>query len=265
MSEVSAVNSVQKSKEKSGLDNSLPKFLKTAEETETKATSNPKDEFIPSGKQEQTGYPRIAGRKDYDKKSGNESGKKTSGNSKELTDSEQREIDNLKKIDSKTRSHEAAHIAAGGGLVRGGANYSYQKGPDGKSYAVGGEVQIDISPEEDPDDTIQKMNRVRSAAMAPADPSGQDRQVASKAAQIQAQARSEKLQQSSQEPQSGGTIELPQTAPEEPTEQASTNSQLNSEKIINTYKKNESSSGSVIGEIIDFSISRFNIQKLNDV
>lgn len=263
MAEVSAVNNVQKSKEKSALDDSLPKFLKTAETTDTKATSNPIDEFIPSGKQEQTGYPRIAGKKDKDKKSEIESEEK-SGNKKELTDSEQREIDNLKKTDSKTRSHEAAHIAAGGGLVRGGANYSYQKGPDGKSYAVGGEVQIDISPEKDPDDTIQKMNRVRSAAMAPADPSGQDRQVASKAAQIQAQARSEKLKQSSQETQSSGTIELPQIAPEQSSEQASTNSQLNSERITNTYKKNEASSGSAIGEIIDFSISRFNIQKLNN-
>lgn len=55
------------------------------------------------------------------------------------------EVAELKKIDSKVRQHEMAHMAAGGGLVTSGASYTYQKGPDGVNYAVGGEVGIDTS------------------------------------------------------------------------------------------------------------------------
>ena len=58
-------------------------------------------------------------------------------------------------------------MAAGAGLVMGGANYQYQRGPDGKMYAVGGEVKIDTSREKDPKDTIDKMQQVKRAALAP--------------------------------------------------------------------------------------------------
>ena len=82
-------------------------------------------------------------------------------------------------------------MAAGSGVVIGGANYEYQSGPDGKMYAVGGEVKIDTSREKDPAQTISKMQQVRRAALAPAQPSAQDRSVAAQAAQIEAEARSE--------------------------------------------------------------------------
>src|SRR5690606_14550048 len=68
--------------------------------------------------------------------------------------------------------------------------YSYQQGPDGKQYAVGGEVGIDVSSvPNNPQATIQKMQQVRAAALAPAEPSGADHAVAAKAAQAEAQAR----------------------------------------------------------------------------
>jgi hypothetical protein len=86
-------------------------------------------------------------------------------------------------------------MAAGAGVVMGGASYQYQRGPDGKMYAVGGEVKIDTSRERDPQDTIRKMQQVKRAALAPAQPSGQDRSVAAQASQIEAEARIEMLKQ----------------------------------------------------------------------
>lgn len=99
----------------------------------------------------------------------------------------------LKATDRAVRAHEAAHIAAGGSYVSGAASYTYQVGPDGQRYAVGGEVSIDTSPEATPAATIRKMETVRAAALAPADPSATDRAVAASAAQVAAQARAEQL------------------------------------------------------------------------
>ena len=110
---------------------------------------------------------------------------------KDLGEEEKREVEKLKKQDQEVRAHEKAHMAAGSGLVMGGANYEYERGPDGKMYAVRGEVKIDTSKERDPEATIRKMQKVRRAALAPAQPSGQDRSVAAQASQIEAEARIE--------------------------------------------------------------------------
>ncbi len=114
----------------------------------------------------------------------------------ELSESEKKVTAELKKIDSEVRAHEQAHMAAGGGLVKGGASFSYQLGPDGMRYATGGEVQIDMSAERDAKATAQKMQQVIRAALAPQDPSGQDRAVAAQAAKIQAEALSEAASES---------------------------------------------------------------------
>jgi len=96
--------------------------------------------------------------------------------------------------DAEVRAHENAHKAAAGQHARGGPTYEFERGPDGRRYAVGGEVQIDTSPApNDPDATILKMRQVRRAALAPAEPSPQDRRVASEASQQEAAARQEKL------------------------------------------------------------------------
>lgn len=97
----------------------------------------------------------------------------------------------LQSTDSKVRSHEAAHIAAGGGIVNGGANFSYTRGPDGKMYATGGEVPIDTSEGKNPQETIQKARQIASAAMAPSDPSPQDYKVAATAVMMEMRARME--------------------------------------------------------------------------
>jgi len=105
------------------------------------------------------------------------------------------EISELKHRDKEVRSHELAHAAVGGAHA-GAPNYSFETGPDGKKYAVEGEVSIDLSSiEGDPKATIAKMQKVHAAALAPANPSVQDTRVAATAAQIILQAQSEILQQ----------------------------------------------------------------------
>lgn len=98
-----------------------------------------------------------------------------------LSQQEQAQLAELKKIDRTVRAHEQAHLAAAGSIVRRGVSLSYEKGADGRRYAVGGEVSIDTSQEADPADTVTKMRTVRAAALAPADPSPQDRKVAAAA------------------------------------------------------------------------------------
>lgn len=112
----------------------------------------------------------------------------------DLSTEEKQVVDDLKRRDAEVKAHEAAHMAAGGGVVQGSAGYEYQSGPDGKMYAVGGEVKIDVSPESKPEATIRKMQQIRAAALAPAQPSGTDRAVAAQASQLEAQARMEKSQ-----------------------------------------------------------------------
>jgi hypothetical protein len=119
---------------------------------------------------------------------------------KQLAPKQQEEVKDLEARDREVRAHEAAHQAAAGGLG-GGASFEYQTGPDGKSYAVGGEVSIDMSPGRTPEETIRRAQQVRAAALAPADPSPQDMAVAASATQMESAARQ---QQVSQAPEDDG-------------------------------------------------------------
>ncbi len=119
------------------------------------------------------------------------SAKAGAGKSGGLTPEQQAEVDKLKKIDREVRQHEMAHMTAGAGMVTSGASYTYTRGPDGLNYAVAGEVSIDTSPGRTPEETIDRAARIQAAALAPADPSPQDRSVAAQAAQMAAQARQE--------------------------------------------------------------------------
>lgn len=110
---------------------------------------------------------------------------------------EAEEIRKMQKRDSEVRAHEAAHAAAGGAYA-GAPTYTTKRGSDGKTYATGGEVSIDISAiKGDPKATLQKAEQVRSAALAPAQPSSQDMKVAQKAQSMAAKARAELAQQTS--------------------------------------------------------------------
>ncbi len=108
---------------------------------------------------------------------------------------EDRKLKELKQRDVQVKSHEQAHLAASGGAAASGAKYTYEKGSDGSRYAVGGEVDIKIQSGKTPDETLRNAQHVERAALAPADPSTQDLQVAARASRMETQARSEMAKQ----------------------------------------------------------------------
>lgn len=123
-----------------------------------------------------------------------ESSKETQNKNSAQADKEQlAKITELSKRDREVRAHEQAHASVGGRYA-GAPSLSYQRGPDGRLYAVSGEVAIDTSPiPNDPRATLEKALTVQRAALAPSDPSAADRSIASKAAAIAGQARAELL------------------------------------------------------------------------
>ncbi|KPZ68518.1 SprA-related family protein [Shewanella sp. P1-14-1] len=83
--------------------------------------------------------------------------------------------------DLEVKTHEQAHAAVGGNYAN-SPEYTYEKGPDGKRYAVEGKVNIDVGViEGDAQATVTKMQKVYAAAMAPVQPSSADLQVAAEA------------------------------------------------------------------------------------
>lgn len=123
-------------------------------------------------------------------------GEKTTADGKSLEDPQvKQQISEMKANEEKVKAHEAAHKAVGGSLAS-SATYSYSQGPDGHRYITGGEVQIDMSSGKTPEETISRMQQVIRAAMAPAEPSPQDRAVAAQAGSMLAQAQQEKSKQS---------------------------------------------------------------------
>lgn len=128
-----------------------------------------------------------------DREAGDRARPQTSGSDdpQGLEEAQLQELSDLKARDREVRAHEAAHQAVGGQYA-GSISFVYERGPDGAQYAVGGEVSIDTAPVQgDPQATIEKMRVVRAAALAPAEPSAQDRAVAAEAMQLMLQAQSE--------------------------------------------------------------------------
>jgi len=118
-------------------------------------------------------------------------GRPNNAQNQPLNDAEMAVLSELKSIDSQVRLHEQAHLAQAGGLAMSGANFTYKTGPDHRRYAVGGEVQINAGPGRTPEETLRKPQIIRSAALAPAQPSPQDRAVAASAGQMEQAARAE--------------------------------------------------------------------------
>lgn len=141
-------------------------------------------------------------------------------NASGLTDEEEAYVRELQAIDREVRSHEAAHAATGGAYA-GRPSYEYVTGPDGVRYAVSGAVQIDVAPVAgDPEATIRKLEVVRRSALAPAQPSGQDRAVAAQAEAGIREARAEQQAQRAEEAEA-------QLNGEEPAEDGSDDLTLN--------------------------------------
>ncbi len=115
----------------------------------------------------------------------------------ELSLDEKKQISELQARDTEVRAHESAHQAAGGGMT-GGASFTYQKGPDGRTYAIGGEVPISMPSGSTPEEIISNAQQVITAALAPADPSAQDMSVASSARALMINAQQEKMKETNQ-------------------------------------------------------------------
>ena len=117
----------------------------------------------------------------------------TSNNSdkEELSQQEKQEVADLKTTDAEVKAHENAHKSAAAGLRTSAPNYEYETGPDGKKYAVAGDVNISYQTSSDPEVNLKNAQQLKAAAPAPAEPSSQDRKVAMKAEREIAKARQE--------------------------------------------------------------------------
>jgi hypothetical protein len=133
-----------------------------------------------------------------------------------LSREEQAILRDLQSRDAQVRAHENAHAAAGGALS-GSPSFTYETGPDGRQYAVSGEVPIAVRKGATPEETLRNAAQVRGAALAPAEPSSADRRVAASAAALEAQARIE-IAQRELEAERG--VEDPRVRAYEPPDQA---------------------------------------------
>lgn len=116
----------------------------------------------------------------------------------ELTEQELATLQKLKSRDIEVRTHEQAHQAVGGQYAS-APTYEFERGPDGKNYAVSGEVNIQLpSQSDDPEQVIRHADQVVRAALAPAQPSAQDRRVAAQATQSKVEAQ-QRLREQNQE------------------------------------------------------------------
>ncbi|HLP76075.1 MAG TPA: putative metalloprotease CJM1_0395 family protein [Candidatus Paceibacterota bacterium] len=105
----------------------------------------------------------------------------------QLTAEEMAQVAKLAARDREVRIHESQHLAAAGAMAS-GVEYEYERGPDGKMYAVGGKVRMTVSSSRSPEEALDKARQLRAAASAPSDPSGQDMSVMAKASQMEAEA-----------------------------------------------------------------------------
>lgn len=196
-------NSNAESQLKNSSDSS-PRFASTAQQSnaDTYSLSSLKNSSIKKG--EETILPSTDtatavsdDSKEKQQATADDDSATSSDSNTQKSQKEEKAIKELKERDTEVRTHEQAHKSAGGQYA-GAPAFEMTKGPDGESYATGGHVNIDVSPiADDPQATINKMSQIKSAALAPAEPSSQDLKVAAKADRVAAAARSELAKSSS--------------------------------------------------------------------
>ncbi len=128
----------------------------------------------------------------------------------ELSAEELRQLRELQSRDRQVRNHEQAHIAASGRIATTGPQYEYEKGPDGRNYAVGGSVSYNMPPASSPAEELRLAQQLRRMALAPMDPSPKDRAVAAKASTKEVRAkqdiRAERAEEMSAEEDAPGMV-----------------------------------------------------------
>ena len=172
---------------------------------------------------------------------------------------EQRQVQQLAERDREVKAHEQAHQAVGGQYA-GAMSLTYERGPDGKNYAIGGEVPIDTGKiANDPQATLDKAETIRRAALAPAEPSSQDRRVASQAIQIGLEARAEIQQQQLQQQQEALTSEDVNEEQTE-TDDLRDEERLEAEQKAQQEQQAQESTNSVIADLQDLNERMARIQ-----
>lgn len=136
---------------------------------------------------------RYGGKTALSKETASESkrSEETKPSGEALSEAELSEVERLRKRDQKVRAHEQAHASAAGELASGGIHFDYETGPDGGRYATGGHVGLRMPDAPSPEEDLRIARKVERAALAPADPSPQDRAIANKARQKAAAAQRE--------------------------------------------------------------------------
>ena len=170
----------------------------------------------------------------------------------ELSQQEVKQLRELRTRDREVRAHEQAHASVAGSLARGGPSYEYQRGPDGRQYAVGGSVSIDTSAVSgDPQATLAKAQQIKRAALAPAQPSSQDRAVAAAAAALEANARAElsqKAQDEEVDPLSGSSALQEREAANQVTQEQNLEKPLSCAECGGQHSSHSHDAAILIGE-----------------
>jgi hypothetical protein len=222
----------------SGISNFIDNGKSNPSDTENSSLKSSSPTSDKTYKPQETTKEKSKDKLELSSKSTVKSDSKSKSKDGELTDEQKEMVQKLKERDNEVRRHEAAHLAASGGHAKGGPTFTTTTGPDGKQYAIGGEVQIDMSPVKgNPEATIAKMQAVKRAALAPSEPSGQDTSVASAAASMEAEARQELSAQKVEE-QSGGNKKTSST----------------SGLLQKAYSQSTFHSSNDLGSIINFSV-----------
>ncbi|WP_432472181.1 putative metalloprotease CJM1_0395 family protein [Amphritea sp. HPY] len=106
-----------------------------------------------------------------------------------VSDEELRLIRELAALDREVRQKEISDSAVSAGQTN-ASGLEYERGPDGRSYVIGGEVSIDTSAvPDDPEAVLEKTELILRAAQAVAEPSSQDRAAADRAVALGDEAR----------------------------------------------------------------------------
>ncbi len=105
-------------------------------------------------------------------KENNDSSRGTAS-STQLDPAEKAVVSELQARDSAVRQEEEAHAAAAGPYGS-APQYTYQIGPDGNAYAIGGHVDVSVSVSGSKADRDRALATLQNAALAPNAPSGAD-------------------------------------------------------------------------------------------
>ena len=225
-------------------------YYSTPAQSNNKGAENNADNSVSSGD-------KTANAENNTQNNDKNAGQKNIG---ELSLEEQRIVTELQAADTNVRAHEAAHMAAGGGLTS-PASYTYERGPDNKMYAVAGEVGISTGEGNTPQESLNKAQTIRRAALAPADPSPQDLKVAAQAASMEMSARvqimQEKMAQNSQ-----NTNNSNETSAENSNVNSNINSAGNS-AVNSTGNSAENSAGNSAVNSTENSVGNSRIPSIN--